>query len=149
MICDETENTMPDLSEITSDTPVYTTSGLKLEMLKQTVEARSRRLSAQWTFEVATDIVDGNRDTPDLGQITSDNPVYESSGTDIENEIRNALAAEITAEIDEEILADLRGSVPAQAHSTIDASDPLPLRRHLQGRQLTGPRSTGPPANHV
>jgi hypothetical protein len=57
--------------------------------LKQTVEAKTRKLSARWTFEAAQD-------------------AQAQQGIDIEAEIMAALAQEITAEIDQEILASLR-----------------------------------------
>jgi hypothetical protein len=57
--------------------------------LKAPVEAKSRKLSARWTFEAAQD-------------------AQAQQGIDIEAEIMAALAQEITAEIDQEILASLR-----------------------------------------
>src|SRR6056300_1901210 len=67
------------------------TAGKKLnvQILKQVVEAKSRKLSARWTFEAAQD-------------------AQAQQGIDIEAEIMAALAQEITAEIDQEILASLR-----------------------------------------
>src|SRR6056300_959751 len=62
---------------------------LSIQILKQTVEAKSRKLSARWTFEAAQD-------------------AQAQQGIDIEAEIMAALAQEITAEIDQEILASLR-----------------------------------------
>ena len=61
---------------------------LSIQILKQTVEAKSRKLSARWTFESAQD-------------------AQAQQGIDIEAEIMAALAQEITAEIDQEILASL------------------------------------------
>jgi hypothetical protein len=58
--------------------------------LKQTVEAKTRKLSARWTFEGAQD-------------------AQAQHGIDIEAEIMAALAQEITAEIDQEVLASLAG----------------------------------------
>jgi len=63
---------------------------LSIQILKQTVEAKSRKLSARWTFEAAQD-------------------AQSQHGIDVEAEIMAALAQEITAEIDQEILASLRG----------------------------------------
>ena len=62
---------------------------LSIQVLKQTVEARSRKLSARWTFEAAQDA----------------NSMH---GLDVEAEIMQALAQEITAEIDQEVLTSLR-----------------------------------------
>jgi len=62
---------------------------LSIQILKQTVEAKTRKLSARWTFEAAQD-------------------AQSQHGIDIEAEIMAALAQEITAEIDQEVLASLR-----------------------------------------
>ena len=62
---------------------------LSIQILKQTVEAKTRKLSAQWTFEAAQD-------------------AQSQHGIDVEAEIMAALAQEITAEIDQEVLASLR-----------------------------------------
>src|SRR5210317_416786 len=61
---------------------------LSIQVLKQTVEAKTRKLSARWTFESAQDA----------------NAMH---GLDVEAEIMEALAQEITAEIDQEILGSL------------------------------------------
>lgn len=63
--------------------------GIRISTLRQTVEAKSRKLSARWTFEAAQD-------------------AQANQGIDIEQEIMAALAQEITAEIDQEILTHLR-----------------------------------------
>ena len=62
---------------------------MSIQILKSPVEAKSRKLSARWTFEAAQD-------------------AQAQQGIDIEAEIMAALAQEITAEIDQEILASLR-----------------------------------------
>ena len=62
---------------------------LNVQILKQVVEARTRKLSARWTFEAAQD-------------------AESQHSIDIEAEIMAALAQEITAEIDQEILGSLR-----------------------------------------
>jgi len=62
---------------------------LSIQVLKQTVEAKTRKLSARWTFEAAQDA----------------NSMH---GLDVEAEIMAALAQEITAEIDQEIINSLR-----------------------------------------
>ena len=61
---------------------------MSIQILKQTVEAKTRKLSARWTFEAAQDM-------------------QAQHGIDVEAEIMAALAQEITAEIDQEILASL------------------------------------------
>ena len=61
---------------------------MSIQVLKQTVEAKTRKLSARWTFEAAQDA----------------NAMH---GLDVEAEIMAALAMEITAEIDQEILTSL------------------------------------------
>ena len=73
---------------------------LSIQILKQTVEAKTRKLSARWTFEAAQD-------------------AQAQQGIDIEAEIMAALAQEITAEIDQEVLASLRalaGTTNQQAY---------------------------------
>ena len=62
---------------------------LSIQILKETVEARSRKLSARWTFESAQD-------------------AQAVHGIDIEAEIMQALAQEITVEIDQELIGRLR-----------------------------------------
>ena len=62
---------------------------MSIQILKAPVEAKSRKLSARWTFEAAQD-------------------AQSQQGIDIEAEIMAALAQEITAEIDQEVLASLR-----------------------------------------
>ena len=73
---------------------------LSIQILKQTVEAKTRKLSARWTFEAAQD-------------------AQAQQGIDIEAEIMAALAQEITAEIDQEILASL-GTLAGSALQTYD-----------------------------
>lgn len=73
---------------------------LNIQVLKQTVEAKTRKLSARWTFEAAQD-------------------AQAMHGLDVEAEIMAALAQEITAEIDQEILASL-ASLAGAATGTYD-----------------------------
>ena len=73
---------------------------LSIQILKQTVEAKTRKLSARWTFEAAQD-------------------AQSQHGIDVEAEIMAALAQEITAEIDQEILASL-GTLAGTASETYD-----------------------------
>jgi hypothetical protein len=71
---------------------------LSIQILKQTVEAKTRKLSARWTFEAAQD-------------------AQAQQGIDIEAEIMAALAQEITAEIDQEVLRSLASlSTTAQTY---------------------------------
>ena len=74
---------------------------MSIQILKTPVEAKSRKLSARWTFEAAQD-------------------AQAQQGIDIEAEIMAALAQEITAEIDQEILASLRSL--ASVEETYDQS---------------------------
>jgi len=66
---------------------------LSIQILKETVEAKTRKLSARWTFEAAQDA----------------NAIH---GIDIEAEIMQALAQEITVEIDQEMIYKLGSLVP-------------------------------------
>ena len=75
---------------------------LNVQILKQVVEAKSRKLSARWTFEAAQD-------------------AQAQQGVDIEAEIMAALAQEITAEIDQEILTSLR-ALAGSAAAAFDQS---------------------------
>jgi hypothetical protein len=74
---------------------------MSIQILKAPVEAKSRKLSARWTFEAAQD-------------------AQAQQGIDIEAEIMAALAQEITTEIDQEILASLRSL--ASVEETYDQS---------------------------
>jgi hypothetical protein len=69
---------------------------ISIQVVKETVEAKSRRLSARWTFEAAQD-------------------AQAMHGLDVEAEILAALAQEITTEIDQEILTSLRSLAGADA----------------------------------
>ena len=74
------------------DTAVLEGNGgkqISVQILRQAVEAKSRKLQARWTFEAAQD-------------------AQSQHGIDVEAEIMAALAQEITAEIDQEILLSLR-----------------------------------------
>jgi len=96
-------------SATASDQRAGATAGLEgtggnkvsVQILKQPVEARTRKLSARWTFEAAQD-------------------AQSQHGLDLEAEIMAALAQEITAEIDQEILASLRSLAPTE--ETFDQS---------------------------
>jgi len=78
---------------------------MSIQILKQAVEAKTRKLSARWTFEAAQD-------------------AQAQQGIDIEAEIMAALAQEITAEIDQEILSSLR------VHVVVQVTGLLCLTRH-------------------
>ncbi len=74
------------------DTAVLEGNGgkqISVQILRQAVEAKSRKLQARWTFEAAQD-------------------AQSQHGIDVEAEIMAALAQEITAEIDQEVLLSLR-----------------------------------------
>ena len=73
----------------TSTLEGVTGNRINVQILKQVVEAKTRKLSARWTFEAAQD-------------------AQAMHGLDIEAEIMAALAQEITVEIDQEILGSLR-----------------------------------------
>ena len=72
---------------------------MSIQILKETVEAKTRRLSARWTFEAAQD-------------------AEAMHGIDVEAEIMQALAQEIVVEIDQEIIGSLRSL--AGAGQTLD-----------------------------
>jgi hypothetical protein len=74
---------------------------MSIQILKQTVEAKTRKLSARWTFEAAQDM-------------------QAQHGIDVEAEIMAALAQEITAEIDREILASLKTLAGSQNQIAFD-----------------------------
>jgi hypothetical protein len=76
---------------------------MSIQILKQTVEAKTRKLSARWTFEAAQD-------------------AQAQQGIDIEAEIMAALAQEITAEIDQEIIASLTTLAGTQNNEAYDQS---------------------------
>ena len=75
---------------------------MSIQILKETVEAKSRKLSARWTFEAAQD-------------------AQAIHGVDVEAEIMAALAQEITAEIDQEIIQSLL-TLSGSAFGTYDQS---------------------------
>ena len=75
---------------------------MNIRVLRETVEAKSRRLSARWTIESAQD-------------------AQAQHGIDVEAEIIAALAQEITAEIDQEMLQKLR-TLAGTAGLTFDQS---------------------------
>ena len=73
---------------------------MSIQILKQTVEAKTRKLSARWTFEAAQD-------------------AQSMHGIAVEAEIMAALAQEITAEIDQEVLASLDTLAGAAAETYV------------------------------
>ena len=75
---------------------------MSIQIVKETVEAKSRKLAARWTFEAAQD-------------------AQAMHGADIEAEILAALAQEITTEIDQEILASLM-SLAGHSSATFNQS---------------------------
>ena len=86
--------------EATSNLEAAAGRKMSIQVLKQTVEAKTRKLSARWTFEAAQDA----------------NSMH---GLDVEAEIMQALAQEITAEIDQEVIGSLR-SLAGTATDTFD-----------------------------
>ena len=81
---------------------------LNIQILKQTVEAKTRRLSAEWSFESAQD-------------------AQFQHGIYLEAEIMAALDQEITAANDQEILASLRSlAAPITVKSTTRPPFPVP-----------------------
>jgi len=78
-------------------------NALSIEILRETVTAKTRKLSARWTFEAAQD-------------------AQSIHGVDVEAEIMAALAQEITAEIDQEILGSLRSLAAAGTGSAFGAN---------------------------
>jgi hypothetical protein len=79
---------------------------INVQILKQVVEAKTRKLSARWTFEAAQD-------------------AQAMHGIDVEAEIMAALAQEITVEIDQEILGSLRalsGSTYSYNQATVSGT---------------------------
>jgi|TARA_B110000285_G_scaffold233258_1_gene306473 hypothetical protein len=77
---------------------------LSIQILKQAVEAKSRKLSARWTFEAAQD-------------------AQAQQGIDVEAEIMAALAQEITAEIDQEVIGSLQSLATSNGNNeTYDQS---------------------------
>jgi len=78
---------------------------MSIQILKQTVEAKTRKLSARWTFEAAQD-------------------AQAMHGIDVEAEVMAALAQEITVEIDQEILQSLKvlGGAPLMTYTQTGVS---------------------------
>ena len=72
---------------------------MSIQILKQTVEAKTRKLQARWTFESAQD-------------------AQAQQGIDVEAEIMAALAQEITAEIDQEVITSLRSLAGSASSGT-------------------------------
>jgi hypothetical protein len=93
-------NATSNTAENTSALEANAGKKLSIQVLKQTVEAKTRKLSARWTFEAAQD-------------------ANSQHGLDVEAEIMAALAQEITAEIDQEIIGSLH-TLAGTAASTFD-----------------------------
>lgn len=102
-------------------------NAVKLEVVKQLVEAKTRRLSARWTPEAQAD-------------------TYNMYTVSVEDELMGAVAQEITIEQDQEILRSLRALPPAptaantynqaavsgQPHSVVDEFAALSVLIHRQ-----------------
>ena len=95
-------NAATDRADATASQEGLPGKKMSIQVLKQTVEAKTRKLSARWTFEAAQDA----------------NSMH---GLDVEAEIMQALAQEITAEIDQEIITSLT-SLAGTATDTYDQS---------------------------
>lgn len=101
--------TSPGASSIAQAAPTGTLEGqpgnaMKTEILKQTVEAKTRRLSARWTVEAQAD-------------------AQNMYGVDLEEELLQVVAQELTVEIDQELLRSLRALPPSPtAANTYDQS---------------------------
>jgi len=93
-------NATSNKAENTSALEANAGKKLSIQVLKQTVEAKTRKLSARWTFEAAQD-------------------ANSQHGLDVEAEIMAALAQEITAEIDQEVIGSLH-TLAGTAASTFD-----------------------------
>ena len=91
-------NTSTSKADSTSALEGVPGNKINVQILKQVVEAKTRKLSACWTFEAAQD-------------------AQAMHGIDVEAEIMAALAQEITVEIDQEILASLRGLAGSPVYS--------------------------------
>lgn len=79
-------------------------NAINIEMVKEIVSAKTRRLSARWTIEAQQD-------------------AQSMTGIDIESEIMAAIAQQITLDIDQEILRRLRALPPTPtANNTYDQS---------------------------
>ena len=86
---DNSANNPPPGADRTARLEGQAGNRMSIQILKETVEAKTRKLSARWTFEASQDA----------------NALH---GIDIEAEIMQALAQEITVEIDQEMLNNLR-----------------------------------------
>ena len=91
----------PGVADATAAKEGVAGNKLNIQILKQTVEAKTRKLSARWTFEAAQD-------------------AQAQQGIDIEAEIMAALAQEITAEIDQEIIRSLTTLAGTQNNENFD-----------------------------
>ena len=94
-------NATTDRAETTSVLEGRAGRQMNIQILKQTVEAKVRKLSARWTFEAAQD-------------------AQAMHGIDVEAEVMAALAQEITTEIDQEILASLSTLATNASNHTYD-----------------------------
>lgn len=99
-----TAATSDGLAANTADFEGYGGKALRLQVLKQTITAGSRKLQARWTMEAAQDLT-------------------AQHGLDLENELTAALSAQIAHEIDNEILTDLLAL--AATVGTYDFASPI------------------------
>ena len=99
-----TADTSAGLAANTADYEGYGGKAMRLQVLKQTITAGSRKLQARWTMEAAQDL-------------------SAQHGLDLENELTAALSAQIAHEIDNEILTDLLAL--ASTVGTFDFATPV------------------------
>jgi len=88
---------------------------MSIQILKETVEAKTRRLSARWTFEAAQD-------------------AESQHGIDVEAEIMQVLAQEIVVEIDQEIIGSLRSLAGAGTTLNFAAGDLIGVPTYVGDR---------------
>jgi len=101
---------------------------MKLQIERQVVTAKSRKLSARWTYidtEPDPDTInDMRQEVLDVhGDVGVDESEHTTYGVDIEQEIMDALADEIRSEIDFEFFQSIKG--------LIDPDDIQDMRQNL------------------
>jgi hypothetical protein len=100
-----TATTSTGLAGATADFEGYGGRDIRMEILKKTITAGSRKLQARWTPEAAQDLA-------------------AQHNLNMENQITAALAAQLAHDIDNEILTDLLGL--AATVGTYDFANPMP-----------------------
>jgi hypothetical protein len=79
-----------------------------MEIIKEVVVAKSRRLKATWTMDKSEIYSIGHYPKVKIGDISTYPGIAEKIYDSIDDEITDILAQEITKEIDKEILGSLR-----------------------------------------